>query len=649
MDFFERQDQARRNTKRLVIYFVLAVILIVAAIYLVCAVAFLRGRYDPNSLAWLWDLKLFGGVSAGVLAIILGGTLYKLSEVSAGGGAVAQMLGGRPLNPNTQDEDERRLLNVVEEMSIASGTPVPPVYLLANEEAINAFAAGHTPNDAAIGVTRGCLRLLSRDELQGVIGHEFSHILNGDMRLNLRLIGLVHGILCIAILGRVLVRAGSDSIGDSRSRGACGFLALLGVALIVIGWIGVFFGRLIKSAVSRQREFLADAAAVQFTRNPAGLADALKKIGGYAYGSRLLTPHAEEASHLYFGNGLGEGWIDSLATHPPLRDRIRAIDPSFDGRFPVILSETAQMRQQRAAAAGHSVTSQLTQEITGMRAAELRARHVDANAIVAQVGATTPRHLEYAANLRSALPDQILAAVRESHGAVSAVCGLVLSPNADLQKVQCGIIHETLGEDIAAHAFRLHAFITSMDVTLKLPMLMLAIPALRQLLPDDYENFNRCVRALVETDSQIDLFEYAVLKAVMRHIEPQFKPPARTITQFYSIKPLLPDCAMVLSALAHSGHTDSKEVAQAFAAGVPHLRHGVTGLSLLQAQDCGLEALDPALERLAQAVPQIKKNVLDACAHTVAADGVIHANEAELLRAMADALDCPIPPFLRGV
>ena len=649
MDFFERQDQARRNTKLLVLYFILAVILIVAAVYLVCAAAFLRGKYEPNTFAWLWNLQLFAGVAAGTLAVILGGTLYKMSEVSSGGVAVAEMLGGRPISPNTQNEDERRLLNVVEEMSLASGTPVPSVYVLREEEAINAFAAGHTTNDAAIGVTQGCLRLLNRDELQGVIGHEFSHILNGDMRLNLRLIGLIHGILCIAILGRILVRAGSNSGGDSRNRGSCVFLALLGLALIVIGWIGVFFGRLIKSAVSRQREFLADAAAVQFTRNPGGLSGALKKIGGFAHGSRLLTPHAEEASHLYFGNGMGESWLDLLATHPPLCERIRAIDPAFDGQFPVILSEAAQARHKKAAEAGITVASQLTREITGTRAADLRAQRIEADEIVARVGATTPRHLEYAAHLRSALPDQVSAALHDPNGAVAAVCGLVLSPNHSLQQQQRGIIQEILGESFSAQAFSLHAFITSQDATVKLPMLMLAVSALRQLAPDDYENFDRCVRALVEADAEIDLFEYTVLKALMRHLDPQFKPANRTITQFYSIKPLLPDCGVLLSALAHAGHGDDDAMVTAFAAGVPHLRHGVTALSLLQAQDCGLDALDEALKRLAQAVPQIKKNVLDACAHTVAADGAIHAHEAELLRAMADALDCPIPPFLKGV
>ena len=248
-------------------------------------------------------------------------------------------MGGRLLHPQTTDLNERKILNVVEEMAIAAGTPVPPVYLLENEEGINAFAAGHAPNDAIIGVTRGCVQTLSRDELQGVIGHEFSHILNGDMRLNLRLMGVLFGILLIGLTGYILLRSTSgygyrvrvNSRDDDRGRR--NILPLIGLALYVIGYVGVFFANLIKAAVSRQREFLADASAVQFTRNPEGIAGALKKIGRLA-GSAMHEPRAAEASHMFFGNIGGVGQLFGLlATHPPLVERIRRLDPSFDGDF----------------------------------------------------------------------------------------------------------------------------------------------------------------------------------------------------------------------------------------------------------------------------------------------------------------------------
>jgi Zn-dependent protease with chaperone function len=649
MDFFERQDRARRNTKLLVVYFVLAVIFIIASVYLVFAAIFLRSKHQPGTILWLWHAKVFWGVASTTLAIIIGGTLYKMSEVSEGGAAVARILGGSPLRPDTRDEDERKLLNVVEEMAIASGTPVPEVYVLEEENAINAFAAGHTTNDAAIGVTRGCMRLLTRDELQGVIGHEFSHILNGDMRLNLRLIGIIHGILCIAILGRILLRTGSDSDCDSRSRKGGNPLPLIGLALIAIGFIGVFFGRLIKSAVSRQREFLADAASVQFTRNPAGLAGALKKIGGYVYGSRLLTAHAEEASHLYFGNGLGEAWFEVMATHPPLNERIRAIDPAFDGKYPVVLSEEAQDRKKAADEAGIPVVAQLARDISRAELREMRAQQVDAPEVVARVGTTTPKHLEYAANFRAALPEPLRQALRDSMGAAATVFALVLSDDHKVQEQQRQRIREAFGAPAEARALEIRAFIAGRNTTGKLPLLTLALPALRSLRVDDYNKFDECVHAVIEADCEVNLFEYTVLQALLRHLEPQFRPRGREVVQYYSIKPLLSDCAVLLSALAHSSSADHDEVMKSFRAGVPQLRHGVTSLPLLGPSDCGLSPVDQALKRLEQAVPQIKRNVLDACAHTVAADGVIQPHEAELLRAIADALDCPIPPFLTGL
>ena len=331
MDFFERQDKARRNTKFLVFYFLLAVVFLILAVYAAIALIFtgveLKNSASESSVRLVADPTLFFWTALGTLAVISIGSVSKTLALARGGSAVAELLDGRLVNSNTTDASERKLLNVVEEMAIASGVPVPQVYVMDDEAGINAFAAGHSASDAAISVTRGCMTMLSRDELQGVIAHEFSHILNGDMRLNLRLIGLIFGILCLTIIGRVLI----------QTRGRKNPLPLLGLALIIIGWVGVVFGRLIQAAVSRQREVLADASAVQFTRNPAGLAGALKKIGGLADGSRLKSPHAEEASHLFFADGLSKSFF-GFATHPPLIERIRALDPSFDGNFPSVVS-----------------------------------------------------------------------------------------------------------------------------------------------------------------------------------------------------------------------------------------------------------------------------------------------------------------------
>src|ERR1039457_884336 len=349
MDFFERQDQARRNTKLLVVYFILGVAMLIVVVYAAALVIFTgvaarhHHGFDEQVQLALWNPQVFFGAALGTLAVIALGSGFKTLELAQGGSTVATMLGGRLVDPTTANPDERKLRNVVEEMALAAGVPVPQIYLLPDEHGINAFAAGHSTSDAVVAVTAGAVKLLTRDELQGVIGHEFSHILNGDMRLNLRLMGVIFGILCLAIIGRILLQTAR---GGGRSRGQ-NPLPILGLALL--GWIGVLFGRLIQAAVSRQREMLADASSVQFTRNPAGLAGALKKIGGLSFGSKLEAAHAEEASHMFFGNGMGESFFHLMETHPPLAERIRAIDPSFDGTFPPVSFAEADRAPSRIA------------------------------------------------------------------------------------------------------------------------------------------------------------------------------------------------------------------------------------------------------------------------------------------------------------
>ena len=338
-DFFERQDITRRNTGRLVLLFVLAVIAIMVSIYLLLAATMGYLNQNPETGAIDWslanDLQLVGIAVVGTLVVVGGGALFKTAQLRGGGRVIAEELGGRRLNPDTSVSGERQLLNVVEEMAIASGTPAPPVYLLDEEGGINAFAAGFTINDAVIGVTRGAVERLSRDELQGVIAHEFSHILNGDMCLNIRLIGFLYGILIIGMLGYFMLRVSAfSSYRHRRSSRDSSPLALLalGAGLMVVGFLGTFFGNLIKAGVSRQREFLADASAVQFTRQPAGIAGALKRIGGFLSGSTVQSPNAPEANHMFFGKATS-GLSGLFATHPPLADRIRKLEPSWNGQF----------------------------------------------------------------------------------------------------------------------------------------------------------------------------------------------------------------------------------------------------------------------------------------------------------------------------
>ncbi|HZO86516.1 MAG TPA: M48 family metallopeptidase [Verrucomicrobiae bacterium] len=619
MDFFERQDNARRNTKWLLLYYPIALVLIIASVYLVVAIVWSR-----NSL---WNPQLAALTVVGTLLLIGGATLLKINELRGGGGAVARMLGGTPVDPNTRDVDERRLLNVVEEMAIASGTAVPEVWLLRDEPGINAFAAGHDINDAAVAVTNGAMKLLSRDELQGVIAHEFSHIFHGDVRLNARVLGLLHGILIIALIGRVCMR----TRGGKKNP-----LPLVGVALFIIGSSGFFFGRIIRSAVSRQREYLADSAAVQFTRNPLGLAGALKKIGGLANGSVMLSGRAEEASHFFFANGVSGLWSGLMSTHPPLEKRIRLLDGSFDGKYPKVAVPAAdQVRMltsflEQGLAGKVSAASEVAQEMHNVRA----------ETALNRVGAPDSQHLHYASEFRERLPAALNNAAHEPMEAVHLIFALLLAQEPAIRETQLRQL-----QHYAEPTRRLAALADPLPVTFRLPMVSLAVPTLKRLSPKQYEEFARYMEMLVACDKEIDLFEYTLKTIISRNLAPASPHPM----QYYSLRSLLPECAVLISALARVGHADLAATTAAFESGMNTLGSEASGLKLLNLEQCGITHIDHVLARLAQASPGIKKRVLRACAYAVAADNLIQTEEAELLRAIAETLDCPIPPFIQGV
>ena len=654
MDFFAQQDKTRRKTKLLVFYFAVAVAALIVAVYFASLIIFAGAqshyhRYGEQPQFALWNPQLFLGVAGGVLAVILIGSSYKTMALASGGRAVSEMMGARLVSTNTNDPDERKLLNVVEEMAIASGVPAPQVYVMDEEDGINAFAAGHKPGDATITVTRGCMKLLSRDGLQGVIGHEFSHILNGDMRLNLRLMGIIFGILCLAIIGRVLLQ--TARVGG-RGRGQ-NPLPLLGLLLLVIGYIGVFFGRLIQAAVSRQREFLADASSVQFTRNPGGITGALKKIGGLGEtGSRLSHAHAEELSHMFFGNGVSEPFIGLLETHPPLAERIRVFDPNFDGKFPYVRYDgrdrpPEEISKLKRPPMPNLFGTMLGGAILASGDAE-KPPVIRSHSVLPSLGNPTPLHLKYAGQLRDSLPDNVKAAAREPLDAVALIYAMLLSPDETVRMTQLAELAKRIDPAIQEKTIALFPDVLTAATHAHLPIINLALGALRQLRAEQFNQFSQTLQWLIESDGKIELFEFVLQKIVLRHLTPQFTGARPPVAQYYTLKPLVPDCAVVLSALANVGSSDAGEIEKAFETGAPYLRAPNDGdLTLLPREQCGVDQIDAALNRLALAVPTIKKNLIEACVHTVGADGVMTESEAELLRAVADTLDCPIPPFVQ--
>ena len=643
MDFFARQDRARRNTQLLVAYFALAVVLIVVALNLVAA-AVVRGNFAYRQVSTiqydrygqpipqpappsLFQPQIVAYVTLGTLIVIVGGSIYKIGQLAGGGRAVAEMMGAVPVPPDTTDSQQRTLRNVIEEMSIASGVPAPGVWLLANEKGINAFAAGHSSRDAVICVTQGCLDRLSRDELQGVVAHEFSHILNDDVRLDLRLVGILYGILLIGLIGYGILRsAGSTRSSNDKNAGGQIALLVIGAVVAAIGFIGLFFGRLIQAAVCRQREFLADAAAVQFTRNPGGLAGALKKLGAMGSGSRISDPDAEQIAHMFFGSSMGIEW-GAFATHPPIAQRIRAIDPSWDGKFPP-----------------HQVSPAMQQYLEGRpeRAGLAMGAAVTAAGIVGAVGAPMPRHIAWASDFLGSIPPEVNAAARQPFGARALVFALLLSEQPDVRQKQLDLLGRQTDSATLNAVSQLSGSVTAYGPRGRRVLLDLALPALRQLSGPQCLQFHQIVRGMIEADGQVSLFEYMLHRILDKYL------PAGPVAPplpggIYAVKPLLPAIQVVLSALATADQKDTASAQVAFTCGADQLD---AGEPLALQQSVNLKQMDDALAQLAQAAPGVKRRIVNACAYCVSADGMVQTEEGELLRAITTALDCPLPPLL---
>ena len=622
MNFFEQQDRARRNSGRLLVLMILAVLSLIGLTSLALGVVWQVFGPDPQSLGMLDGPRTLlpsgpqvAMVALAVIGVVLLGSLYKSLQLSRGGQAVAERLGGRLINLAPQSLEEQRLLNVVEEMALASGTPVPPVYVL-DDVGINAFAAGLTPQDAVIGITRGAISLLSREELQGVIAHEFSHIFHGDMRLNTRLVA-------------VLRSSSRGSSRSSRNNSAAAIIAV-GATLWLLGYAGTFFGSLIKAAVSRQREFLADASAVQFTRNPQSIAGALQKIGGNQYGSQLRAGHAAEFSHMYFAAGISRALEGMLATHPPLEERIRRVTPEWDGRYPDV--SILSLLPTNATANQPAVAQGWDQALTGFSAAS-------ATAAIASIGEPRAAHLQQAHKVLDELHPALRQAAHHGSGAQALLYGLLLAPTAPLRDQQLQMLKPLLSAELMEHVQALEQPLRQLPGNQRLTLLDLAMPALKQLGAEQAAGLCAVMARLIRADGQVELLEWTLLRIVERNLA-----PSRRLSGHFHLLEVLDDAQVLLSFLAHAGTVPTDQAQAALAKAASELPYTV--LNLLPATQCDLKALEAALKRLNQLQPLQKPRLLKAMARCIEHDGRIEVAEAELLRAVADLLDCPMPPLL---
>ncbi len=643
MNFFEHQDRARRKTNHLILLLILAVLCLVAITTLLFA-AFVYFTQEHGAVGeispGIWQgilhalsLQTFLWIALTVSSVVFIGSLFRFFQLRAGGKAIAEAMGGRLLAGSTTDANERKILNVVEEMAIASGAAVPPVYLI-EDDAINAFAAGYHPQDAVIGITRGCIHTLNRDELQGVIAHEFSHIYHGDMRINMRLISLLHGILVIGLVGEFLIRAASNrgARRSSKDNSPVAILAL-GLGLLVIGYSGIFFGNLIKAAVSRQREFLADASAVQFTRNPEGIAGALKKIGGSSHGSQLQNEHAAEFSHMYFGQGV-KSLFNLMATHPPLEERIKRIQPGWNGEFAQATYIRSKTSDDETGAMGFNAGA----GVVNSAAANAL---IDIDATLNQIAQPTLPQVEYARERLAEIPARLKDAAQIPFSARGIIFGLLLDRQSDLRNQQLALLNQHLSPEDANDLIPVINDAADIDASLRLPLIELCLSPLKQLSADQQHEFVKCLQLLVNADNKVSLMEWAVYRIVLHNTLIHNKP-----TRDRNLRDLQNECQLLLSLLAYAGATSETKAEAAFAQAQAILNF--PALKLLPRTHIKLTDADAALERLNLTKPLQKPQLLKALSQCILQDGKVTIPEAELFRAIADSLDCPIPPLITG-
>ncbi|HKZ10641.1 MAG TPA: M48 family metallopeptidase [Rhodanobacteraceae bacterium] len=662
MDFFAQQAQVRRSSRRLVWLFILAVLAIVVAVDLVCAF-FLVG-FRPGALI---------GITIAVIAVIGLCSAYRVASLAGGGSAVAREMNAVEVPADTTNPQWQRLRNVIEEIAIASGVPVPEIYVMQNEAGINAFAAGYTPTDAAVCVTQGCLDKLNRDELQGVIAHEFSHVLNGDMRLNIRLMGLLFGIMAIWVIGRFLMWGGYFGIGDGGGRrrgGSSGQVALAGIALLAIGAIGLFFGRLIQAAVSRSRESLADASAVQFTRQTSGIANALKKIAVFEEGSALQAPRRDEVRHMLFGDAESSSWF---ATHPPIVQRIQALEPGFrpeeldayvkqwlaSGGNPdsIELHATAQPWEKAVhdfaradgdadirstpttpadAARGGAIGG-----VVPARGAELA---IAAAAVAAQVGSPGTDDYRAAADLHAQIPPALAAAARDPRGALATVLALAVSAHPEVMAKQVQALAQAFDAALADATRGIASQMADLHPMLRLPLAQLAFPALKRRPRPEVDAFVKTLDAMIHADGRVELDEYCLAKLVQAQVVAALDPSASFKAGTLKLADARDELRDLAALVAHFGNDDDDSARRAFQAAMQDALPNANVMYALP--DDWQSALDRAFKTLSRLQPEGKELAVHALTRAIAADGKVTVAESELLRVTCAALGCPLPVLL---
>ena len=613
MDFFEAQERARRRSRWLVLWYAAAVLGVVASYCALAAFGYWLVMQSAMPLAGhLAVASLVGG-------FILTVSAWRMWQLSDGGAVIAHVLGARYVDPDKCTPAERKLINVVEEMAIASGVSVPPVYVLEFDDAINALVAGYSPHEAVIIVTRGAAQKLSRDELQGMMGHEFSHILNGDMAFNVRMVGLLAGLTWLAGTAERLVfeTARHNRELERDQRGAGALVALAAALIAFVGFPGTVAADAIKAAISRERELLADAASVQFTRNPDGVAGALDSILALRAHTAVRAVHCELFSHMFFAQAVARWW--GFPTHPSILERIRRAHPRF--------------RRDEYRARRHGTRTEVA-VIDGSGTVVKNLRLDGAAAIVASVGRPAAEHVDYAVRLLARLPLRLREALHRADEAETAMFALALEAEEATREAELQALVARRGAEARAKAGELYVYVGALARNHMLTLADLAVPAIKEQRQEAREAFLVDLAAVVEADRRVTLREFVLLTLLRQRLREGAGQPIRA--QFRRVADVAADAYVVLSLV-------SLDTA-AFEKGAAVLKLGWQ--APLARETLTTAKVSEALERVRHLAPFEKPALLKACVEAAAADGVFRLPEVEMVRMVAATLDCPVPPAI---
>ena len=648
MNFFEAQAKAKKHTFMYVLLFMIAIggLVVLTNITIVIAMSAFENELNITSLEMAIaafeqyaSVKMWLISSAIVLLIVGSGSLYMKVQLSKGGEFVASSLGGRKVNTNTDVHEERQLLNVVEEMAIASGIAVPSVYIL-NDHSINAFAAGHSTDDVVIGVTQGLMDLLDRDELQGVIAHEFSHIFNGDMKINMRLTSTLHGILLVGLIGemilRGMLRGGSSTRGTQSKSKSSGsglmIIVFVAVAFYIIGSLGKLTGGWIKAIISRKREYLADASAVQYTRYPQGIAGALKKIGNGQTGSEIRSSQSSTYSHLYFASGVSGFFSSMFATHPPLAKRILAIDPRWNGIYPKIDQKKVQKEKADKRSEKREKKEQMAAVITS----------ATVGAKMASIGHPQESHLEYAKKVKASLSDEIKDKLNDALGAQTLILALLTDRDRKLQERQINVLPSYMTLEFNQS----FALVQGMQREQYLDLVKLAMPALKLSSKEQYKSFKSYMSHFIEIDKKVTLLEWCLQHIVLRPLDKAFGLKTEIKMVHSTIGGVREELQILFSMLAQAQYKDEDEAKAAFDRIKKEIELPV--FEYVLKKDIRFKQFSAAIAALETVKIPVKKRIMEASLAMMYADDKLSLIEYEMIHAIAEVLELPLPPLSAG-